>query len=435
MHFTMKSRPCIFSISILLSGLFISVAPAGAATKTLEVMTYQGAWFGPYVEQRIKDFETAYPEVDVKFYQVSNLPERIIVESAGGVKRDVYLMGSIIGQWAHDIIGRGLTRDLGTFFKKEKDIALEDFYPPLVEAFTYKGRFVAVPIEVSTQATYVNKTILDEAGIPVPPEGWDWNEMLKIARSVTKDTNNDGVPERWGFSSDGYGLDYLGAGSFLWANGADIVDRTRTRCTLDAPEAVEALQFYYDLHYTHKVAVRPSDGAQWVRFWEGRVAIWESMSWNIAYNRQNAKKDVDWDIVPSLRSPRTGKAAPLISGGIAGISSTSTNPELAWEFIKFVFLSDESQQRIAKLGMLPPRMKFGNFYVRNVGQPPANIRPVLENAMHGGRTPVWFEDPEVDRNVWSAIARGWEEVMIAQQKSVYDFVQTIKPLVDTMLKK
>lgn len=159
------------------------------------------------------------------------------------------------------------------------------------------------------------------------------------------------------------------------------------------------------------------------------------MSWNIAYNREHAERGVNWDIVPSLRSPRTNRSAPVISGDIAAIASTSTHPDLAWEFIKFVYLSDESQQRIARLGMLPPRMEFGDFYVQHLGQPPATIRPVLENAIHGGRTPVWFNDPETDSRVWATIAKGWAETVIDCKRSVDNFVQTITPLVNSMLRK
>lgn len=206
-----------------------------ALATTLDVEMYVGAWDAKYVEQRVSDFEATHPGIQVKFTLVPNLPERIIVESAGGVHRDVYLMGSIIDRQWRDVLGHRVTLDLLPFIKREKDILLDGFYPPLVKAFTHNDKLVGVPVEVSTQATYINRAIFDEAGVPVPADGWNWNNLLDVAKKLTRDANNDGVPERWGFSADNYGIDYLGASPFLWANGADIVDPPMKRCTLDAP--------------------------------------------------------------------------------------------------------------------------------------------------------------------------------------------------------
>ncbi|NLN19646.1 MAG: sugar ABC transporter substrate-binding protein [Firmicutes bacterium] len=424
------------SLSVL---ILFSISVFGQEKEVeLRVLTYLTGWFNSnsYVEKNIPLFEAAHPGVKVD-YQINasgqTLAELIVVEAAGGVSSDVLFLGDIIDNiWRNIVSQPSLVMDLQPFLERDKDLDRRDFFPNLLQAFTHNGRLIGMPMSTFTSSTFINKTLFEEFGLAQPTAGWDWNGLREISRKLTQDKNNDGVPETWGFAADGYTLQYQGATVFLWANGADIVTSDHSRAALLEPQAVEALEYFYDLHFVDRVAVPPGAGAQWTLFRQGHVGIWESKSSNIPKNRAQCAPHVDWDITVPFRSPRTGAFAPLIASNIASISATSKHPELAWEFIKFLFLSDRAQQAMAAdEGMLPIRISFARHFTRVFQGPPANVAPLID-AVAIGRTPVWFQDSQVQKDVYDIIGVEWDKV-IKQQQSVRVFAEKVTPLINARL--
>lgn len=405
--------------------------PAAAKTKiTIMVPTYQ--WYFEYLQEQAKAYQAQHPEVAIDFDAVSGpVNDEVLVRVASGMTPDILVLGNVSDQRIRALLDQ-LAYDLGPIVKKDRDIKLTDFYPTIVQAFTHKGMLVGIPIEVSTSATFANKTLFDESGVPLPDEGWDWNDLVRIATKLTKVNPSTQQVTQWGFGADGYSLIYLGVASFLWANDADIVDSTQTTATLNRPRAIQALQFFYDIHFKNKVAYPPR-AAQYQAFWNGQIAIWESATWNIAYNRQKARKDLDWDIIPQLRSPYTGKAAALVTGHTIAVTRTTKNPELAWDFIKYAILSRQGQEKVAQEGMLPPIMAAAPYYLAIMKAPPTNVKQVIRSAGFG-RTAVWFDDPEKNKKIWEAVEKKWDLVM-QQKLDVASFAQEADAEVNALLKK
>ncbi|MGI6083101.1 MAG: extracellular solute-binding protein [Limnochordia bacterium] len=429
--------PLVFLVSLFILVLLTASGLGQEKEVELRVLTYLGGWFNSnsYVEKNVPLFEAAHPGVKVE-YQINPsgraLAELIVVEAAGGVSSDVLFLGDIIDNIIRNLLSQPLVMDLKPFLERDASLNQRDFFPNLLQAFTHNNRLVGMPLSTFTSSTFVNKTIFDEGGLALPTDGWDWNDLRTISRKLTQDRDNDGVPETWGFAADGYTLQHQGATPFLWANGGDIVTPDHSRAALLEPQALEALEFFYDLHFVDRVAVPPSAGAQWTLFRQGHVGVWESKSSNIPKNRAQALPHVDWDITVPFRSPRTGVSAALIASNAAAISATSNNPELAWEFIKFLFLSDRAQQVIAaEEGMLPTRISFARHFLRVFEGPPANIAPLID-AVSIGRTPVWFKDPQVHKDVYDIVNAEWDKV-IKQLQSVKAFAEKVTPLINAKL--
>ncbi|MGI6083100.1 MAG: ABC transporter substrate-binding protein [Limnochordia bacterium] len=430
--------PVAFLVS-LLAVLLLTASVSGQEKEVeLRVLTYLTGWFNSnsYVEKNIPLFEEDYPGVKVD-YQINSsgntLAELIVVEAAGGVSSDVLFLGDIIDNIWRNLLSQPLVMDLKPFLERDTSLNQRDFFPNLLDAFTHNNRLVGMPMSTFTSSTFINKTLFDEFGLAQPSEGWNWNDLRTISRKLTRDGDNDGVPETWGFAADGYTLQYQGATVFLWANGGDIVTADHSRAALLEPQALEGLEFFYDLHFSDRVAVPPGAGAQWTLFRQGKVGIWESKSSNIPKNRAQALPHVDWDITVPFRSPRTGVSAPLIASNIASISATSKHPELAWEFIKFLFLSDQAQQVIAaEEGMLPTRISYARHFMRVFEGPPANVAPLID-AVSIGRTPVWFKDAQVHKDVYDIIGVEWDKV-IKQLQSVKVFAEKVTPLINARLR-
>jgi multiple sugar transport system substrate-binding protein len=383
------------------------------------------------LEERIKLFEQSHPGVKVNLMLESDHTQKMLVTTAAGVSTDVYIMGSITSAMLRNIIAQGVMQDLYPFFQKDTSLALSDFYPLVMNAHVNKNSLIALPIGILAHATFVNTTILDESGAGLPAASWNWNDLLALAKKTTR-VGADGQLTQWGYATNSNNLRDAGAELFLWANGGDILDVATRKFTLDRPEAQQALQFYFDLFYANHVALRPDEGYSYERFWQGKVAIWDSQSGNIAYNRQRSVPGMEWDIVPAVKSPYTGLTGAYLNAYGVGIPSTSKNPDLAWEFIEFAFYTDDAQRELVAAGMLPPLRRFASYYARNIGTPPNNITPVLDNLNAGARAPVWIEDPIVDKTVWDTLNREWTKVMKNEQ-SVRAFTDIVKPLIETAL--
>jgi ABC-type glycerol-3-phosphate transport system substrate-binding protein len=110
-----------------------------------------------------------------------------------------------------------------------------------------------------------NTEYTDAAGVKPPQklaESWTMQQALEAWQKTTKDTNGDGIPEVWGlrWGQGTFWGDYE-HGIFRRSNGdknsnafkgiAD--DGVTLTGYLDDPAAIEAMQFYQDLHTKYKV--------------------------------------------------------------------------------------------------------------------------------------------------------------------------------------
>ncbi|MGE5482631.1 MAG: ABC transporter substrate-binding protein [Bacteroidota bacterium] len=435
MHGYLHRRP--LPVLLASAGLLLALTsgqPASAAAKTrISVLASTSQWFYGYLKEQIDAFQAQHPDVSIALEGVPGSPvDPLMVRAAAGLTPDVMFLGNVSDRLIRDVLEK-LALDVGPILERDQDVTTRSFYPTIIRAFTHNQQLVGIPLGVFTSATFVNKRLFDESGIPVPDEAWTWNDLLSIGTKLTKRNPTNQQAIQWGFGADGSSLVYLGASSFLWANDADVVDQNESRATINETRAIQALQFFYDIHFKHNIAYTPPQAGQWTAFWNGKLAIWESASWNIAFNRQHARKDVDWDIVPQLRSPYTNKAASLISSNVIAISRTSRHPDLAWEFIKYAILSKQGQERIAQEGVLPPIVGAVSYYLNTMKAPPSNVKQVVQSVAYG-RTAVWFSDPAINKTIWDYLEQRWDQVM-QQKTSVESFAAEAAAFINSVLKR
>ena len=97
---------------------------------------------------------------------------------------------------------------------------------------------------------FYNKSLFDAEGLRHPGEGsWTWDDYLKAVKKITKDLDGDGTPDQWGATIDFWGARLY---PWLWSNGADLMSSDLSKCTIDSPDARQALQFLVDLRHKHK---------------------------------------------------------------------------------------------------------------------------------------------------------------------------------------
>ncbi len=114
----------------------------------------------------------------------------------------------------------------------------DDFYPSLVDTFTFDGDFVCAPKDFSTLGLIVNTELWAAAGLTDADVPTDWDSLEAVAKKLT---TGDTV----GLS---FGLEYARVGVFMNQAGGTLVDKDGTKATADSPENLKGLEYVQKLH-------------------------------------------------------------------------------------------------------------------------------------------------------------------------------------------
>jgi multiple sugar transport system substrate-binding protein len=129
--------------------------------------------------------------------------DKITVKVASGDAPDLIQMDYA---YLNEYAGRGALLDLNSMVGKELDLSTMD--KQLVESGKVDGKLYAICLGGNTMAMHVNKTILDKAGLQVPPIDWTWKDFEEMGRQVKAKLGSEG----YYFSTDQSG----GTNTFMY---------------------------------------------------------------------------------------------------------------------------------------------------------------------------------------------------------------------------
>ena len=294
----------------------------------------------------------ALTDVLTKFYEETGIStELMFVSSTGGWAGYLSKLQTMIaGGDTPDIIriaiegfevfrNEGLLEPLNAYEEKYPEWAamVADNHEKLVAPLTVDGVTYAYGFEWNNVVTHINKNILAEAGLDMPPADWDYDEFLRYAKAMTF-KRDDGAQVYGCNVSSGY----FETSAWLFNNGAAILNDDMTECVINSPEAIETIQFLHDLIYVHKVA--PVDAGE---FLSDQVGMQFAGRWPMKGYNESGFKSVDLQYLP------TNKKQQVISGfGMFPISTASENKDDAYKLICWLS-SPDSQRRIIDISGIP----------------------------------------------------------------------------------
>tara|TARA_B100000676_G_C17994683_1_gene797067 strand:+ start:113 stop:1402 length:1290 start_codon:yes stop_codon:yes gene_type:complete len=234
----------------------------------------------------------------------------------------------------------------------ERDgIDTEDYYPVGLEGYSYHGRLYGLPVKGSTITCFYNKDLFDRYGVSYPTDDWTLDDLLEKAQQLTVDVDQDGLP-------DIYGCTPYDIASYVWSMGGDFlrVEDGRYVSNLDDPRVAQAVQYYVDLYYKHKVSpprpgVRTDNAMSTFTFEAGRIAIGIMGPWMLPTFQMLDR--FEWDAALFPKGPG-GRQTRYASVGFT-IWKGTRDPERAWDVLKHM-VSAETTTKMAGLGSdLPPQ--------------------------------------------------------------------------------
>lgn len=302
-------------------------------------------------EGLLKVFEKENPDIQVKIEYCSwgEYWNKLQAQMAAGSAPDVFLLN---GGYANDYAARGQLENLRPWLEKDTSVSLSAFYPQTVDIFQFDNGLWGMPRDCNTVAMYINKSLFEKFGVELPKPDWTWQDFLEKARKLTKDENGDGRNDIFGFNA-GYDSMEVHWGYWVWQNGGQILNIERTKCLLNEPAAIEALEFYAGLVTKEKVAPDTAQSSTFGSniFLTNRVAMSAEGSWMLkAFSEAQHFK---WAIVPLPQGKK--KAAP-VNGLANAMYAKSKNKPAAWRLIKF-FASRPYQELLARSGTSIPAMR------------------------------------------------------------------------------
>lgn len=297
-------------------------------------------------EEIIAAFEAKYPGTKVNLeYIPEEYTTKIDSMFLGKMAPDViYGHPKYFVTWA----SQGLLMDLTDKFAQTPEL-LDDskFNTNLYEAFKYEGKNIATVNGADTMLLYYNKNLFDKAGVAYPTAGWTWEQFIDAAKKLTI-IGADGKPKQYGISINN---SYLAAEAFLFANGGKLFDDMNNpkKVLINSKENIQTLKMMQDLIYTYKAAPTAADSeVLGGGFDTGKIAMDVEGVWSVVYRKDI--KDFSWGLQELPTNDAGNKKIPALYAGYA-IAKTTKNPELAWEFAKFM-QSDEAQKMLASSGLI-----------------------------------------------------------------------------------
>lgn len=335
--------------------VFLVLQYAQPRTITLHIGLFAGSnWNVPqgdsyaFLDTVAARFEATHPGVKIRYVSgilQEDYSEWLAEQELSGTMPDLFFLPSEdFALYA----GLDALRDLTPFIEADPACDLAGFYPaPLADGIE-DGRYYALPVECVPRLMFVNKTLLSREGIPLPHDGWTWEDFLAICRRVTRDTDGDGRVDQFGV----YGYTWEDA---VVTSGATLFwDQGRASRFADA-RVEDALRFLIDLHQLPEIReARERD------FDLGRVAF---RPFNFAAYRAyrpypwRIKKatDFEWECVRLPKGPAGANTSP-IQTLLMAMSAQTSHKDLAWEFLKAISLEKENQHLVLeKTAALPVR--------------------------------------------------------------------------------
>jgi multiple sugar transport system substrate-binding protein len=385
---------------ILLAILFFSGCTPAQPT-TISFMIFGDPAEKAAYEELVAAFQQDHKDIQVQLVHIpgqSDYRKRLGIDFAAGTPADVVLIN--YRRYAA-YAAEGALEPLGPYLERSNLLKATDFYPQTLEPFRWNGSLTCIPQNLSSLVVYYNKSLFDAAGLAYPADDWTWDDFVTTARTLTIDSDGDGVREQHGLGTE---ASFFRLAPFIWQNGGELVDNpaTPTGLALHTPAAKEAAQWFVDLQVKHKVVpnrVEEQAEASESRFLNGRLAMYLNSRRGVPTYR--TIEAFDWDVAPL---PKGRQAAGILHADAYCMPALSKQKGAAWTFIEFAN-SAAGQTIIAGSGRTVPSL-------RAVAESPA----FLDRSAKPYRSNVFLDSIAVIRAV--PIMANWASIEDAVGKEI-----------------
>ncbi|MCI5607395.1 MAG: sugar ABC transporter substrate-binding protein [Treponema sp.] len=411
----------------------------------ITLMNYAQPQEKAILDKVVARFEETHPGTKVKFISVTGDEYSAKIQAALAANQlpDVFYLGPESVRMYAD---NGKVLDLAPYVQNVEGCDFNDLYPKAVDSYRYDGKVLgqgdkiyALPKDFGPFALAYNKDLFKKYGIPLPNPNkpYTWKEFIEVCSKLTKDTNGDGLADTFG---TGLNIHWAFI-QFVWGNGADFLDETKTKVTITDPKFTEALQFWADMTLGGTVdgmkfnPVTPSaTQAQsldtYQRWLKGELGFFPAGTWDLAaFNNPEVLK-FDYDLIPWPVHTEANKTATYRGGVGWAVAANSKNPAAAAELALYLSADREANKMYAELDLQIPNLKsLASAYTGKKGNP-ANRQEFINIIEDTGRS--WPFDYTYSRQWYDSFYVGVQKVLDGKM-TAKDYCAAMEPKMQKQL--
>lgn len=306
---------------------------------TLEFQQWWGVELPDGVLQEICDGFTE--ESGVKIELLSNpyadTKTQIAAGAAAGTMADVV---GLDGSWVYDFAKQGSISDMTALMTAD---GYDD--SQLSDQIRVDGNTYMIPVVNFAYPMYVNKDLLESAGISEVPKTWD--EFTEACKKVV--AANEGVAG-WAIplsteSPSGIQNNFM---SWLWASGGSMLKDGQPALTdnQDMVDTVDFVKGLFDANVVAAGAYSMKEADMVEEFTNGRVAFMTDSLAHLTTIREGAP-DLNFDFMPvPVKEGYTGKSGMDVASWGIGVAENCENKAEAMKFIEYL-MSPEVNAKLA----------------------------------------------------------------------------------------
>lgn len=381
-----------------------------AAPMELRVATNTSIQNMPGWENAAQGYEQKYPTRKVKLEHGtgSAYTERMVSQQAAGDPPPIFYTSTT---GIHNFGPKGVFTDLMPLVKADRTITLKDIPERALKGYGWGGKLFGMPVMADTRYVHYNVSLFKQAGLPLLPK--DWNDdsftiekFVDYAQRLTDPAK--GISGFW--HGESWPL------KAIYQFGADFWDdRTyTTKCVLDSPQAIEALQFMQDTAYKWRFAPSPEQArASGVRnsndaFIQGKAAMVLGGYKHTAAIFP-AAQGFEWSIAPLPKGRSKGTQVVVV--GFAVPQGTKYLAE-AFDWIRWTTFQDGA---CAIMGLASQAVSDKVDRYKCSPLPEWQTKMTQDGLKSGGK--VDADHPNVKPEMWRAINAEMSKLMANEQSA------------------
>ena len=269
---------------------------------------------------------------------------RIVLDIKGGGGADILWIDSF---WVPEFVEAGYLRPIDDIL--ESVPCWKYYYDSMKAMGSYKGKTYLVPASTDVRMIYYNKELFKKAGIPVPWQPKNWEDIIKTARIIKEKLPgviplqiNAGTEMGEATTMQGFFMVLLGAGGNLydWESGKWIVNSSALKDTLN---------FYKQIYVDEKLGdaeLQVSPGARektFELFRQEKIAMYVEGTWmytsvlnpnNASWGFPDRDVRIGWAAMPGRGKPGDPEFVSISGGTGFAVNPNTKNPKLVAEVLK-----------------------------------------------------------------------------------------------------
>jgi len=389
--------------SVLLSFIILVLCFSGCTRKpdpqANRIVISLPQWFypseeRPWLQGVWEGLRRAHPDTSLELQlspgRTEQVLQKLLVAQAAGDGPD---LACIRMHWAGELLRHRILVPLKGCVP---EAVWREMVPSLGSVADRGGVRFLLPYDAGVRVILYRADLFREAGIPEPGPGWKREDLIQAARALTRDLDNDGTVDRWGFGLPGARhektiFQWL---PWFWSLGGHFGEGSDEPPQLRSPASIGAMQWYRDLARVYRVTPPTCYSMDQAAVFQGLAgglfAMTEGGSWEPALLKEYSRHPdrVRIAILPSMLPGKP--SVTLVDGWGFGLLTRDPEKKRIIGHILTALSSPEHQLEKYKAGrMLSPfRALYRDPLFR--ADPAAGA---LAEAVHGGK-PVpdfpWF---------------------------------------------